>query len=169
MLICDPWPLDQHYATTPGDLYNQPDDALTLDLNNDIVLEGHLQCAADELPLHAKDDQAYFGTALPQICSERLEKDSEGFYHCHARYKPFPAKHVPIRATEEDSHYSVVDVTDGRYYELEQTEYARALFEVYEGAIFLHQGRSFLVQNVNHESRLVKVAETNVDWSTRQR
>ena len=168
MLICDPWPLDQHYAKFPDLLHTKPSTEVSLDLENDIVLEGHLQCAADEMPIHPVDDQPYFGSKLPEFCASRLVIDDEGFYHCHPRYKPFPARHVPLRATEDD-HYTIVDVTDGKYTVLEITEWSRALFEVYEGAIFMHQGRTFLVQEVNHDQRIAKISEANVDWSTKQR
>lgn len=168
MLICDPWPLDQHYAKYPQELYTKPDAELSLDLENEIVLEGHLQCAADEMPIDPKEDQAYFGQNLLELCRTKLVADDAGFYHCHARYKPYPARHVSIRNTVEE-HYTVVDVTDGRYRILEEEEISRAIFEVYEGAIFMHQGRSFLVQEVNHDAKLAKVAAANVDWSTKQR
>ena len=168
LLICDPWPLDQHYAKSPNDLYTKPDVELNLDLNNELVLEGHLQCAADEMPVHPVDDEIYFGSSLPELCSSRLVVDDEGFYHCHPRFKPNPARHVTLRAVE-DEHYSVVDVSDGKYNVLEETEWSRALFEVYEGAVFMHQGRSFLVNEVDHTSKIAKVSEANVDWSTKQR
>jgi DEAD/DEAH box helicase domain-containing protein len=168
MLMCDPWPLDQHYAKYPMELYTKPDAELSLDLDNEIVLEGHLQCAAHEMPIDPKEDQAYFGANLPELCRMKLVGDDAGFYHCHVRYKPFPSRHVTIRNTE-DEHYTVIDITDGRYRVLEETEFSRAIFEVYEGAIFMHQGRTFLVKEVNHDQRLAKVYAANVDWSTKQR
>lgn len=168
MLICDPWPLDQHYARCPDDLYNKPPSEVSLDLNNEIVLDGHLSCAAEELPIHPEEDARWFGPDLPQMCELRLIKDDEGYYHCHPRYQPNAARHVSLRATE-DVHYAVVDVTGDRYVVLEETEWSRAVFSVYEGAVFLHQGKTFLVQSVDHASKLAKIVESNVDWSTRQR
>ena len=168
MLICDPWPLDQHYAKCPNELYSAADAELSLDLDNEIVLEGHLQCAALEMPIHPVDDEIFFGPSLANMCSERLVADEEGFYHTHAKFRPFPAKHVPIRNTEDD-HYDIVDITDGRYRVIEEEEFSRALFEVYEGAIFMHQGSSYLVKEVNHDTRIAKVAAANVNWNTKQR
>ena len=54
MLICDPYPLDQHYARNPSEIFDSPYTGLSLDLTNPIVLEGHLQCAADEMPIDRK-------------------------------------------------------------------------------------------------------------------
>lgn len=49
VLCCDPFPMDQHYARFPEDVFQQPDAALSVDLSNDFVLEAHLQCAAEEM------------------------------------------------------------------------------------------------------------------------
>lgn len=168
MFICDPWPLDQHYAKYPNELYTQPDAEMSLDLDNEIVLEGHLQCAAMEMPLKPEDDEVFFGSSLRKMCEERLVVDDEGFYHSHARYLPFPSKHVPIRNTEDDS-YNIIDITDGKYNIIEEEEWSRALFELYEGGIFMHQGSSYIVKEVDHEARTAKVAAAEVNWSTKQR
>lgn len=168
MLICDPFPVDQHYAAHPDEIFASPYNELSIDLNNPIVLEAHLQCAADELPLHPVDDLIYFGSSLPELCASRLIGDSEGFYHCHPRYKPNPARTVPIRNTEDET-YTIVDVTDGRNEVLEEVEFSRAIFTVYEGAVFMHQGRTFLVTEVGHDQRLAKVERSVINWRTRQR
>ncbi|GAA5961287.1 hypothetical protein JCM21900_006508 [Sporobolomyces salmonicolor] len=170
MLICDPFPLDQHYARNPDLIFTSPFQELALDLENPIVREAHVQCAADEIPLDPDEDARFFGSrdALAQVCRERLVRDDEGFYHCHPRYKPYPARTVPIRATEDES-YSIVDVTAGRSVVLEEVEMSRAIFTTYEGAVFMHMGRTFLVKEVNHDRRLAKVEEASIEWRTRNR
>lgn len=45
----------------------------------------------------------------------------------------------------------------------------RASFEIYEGAIFIHQGRTYLVQECNIDKRYARVQLTKVDWTTIQR
>ncbi|GAA5820197.1 hypothetical protein JCM10212_004915 [Sporobolomyces blumeae] len=168
MLICDPFPLDQHYARNPDLIFTSPFQELQLDLDNPIVLEAHIQCAASEMPVHPEDDALYFGDRLGQICRERLVADDDGFYHCHPRYKPYPAKTVPIRNTEDES-YTVVDVTNGRNAVLEEVELSRAIFTTYEGAVYMHMGRTFLVKEVNHDRKLAKIHEATIEWRTRQR
>jgi len=168
MLICDPFPLDQHYARNPDLIFTSPFQELQLDLENPIVLEAHIQCAADEMPVHPDDDQLYFGDKLATICRDRLIADDGGFYHCHPRYKPYPAKTVPIRNTEDES-YSVVDITGGRNQVIEEVEMSRAIFTTYEGAVYMHMGRTFLVKEVNHDRKLAKIQEATIEWRTRQR
>lgn len=39
-----------------------------------------LQCAAEEMPIHLEEDQAYFGSILKSICETRLKSDTDGWY-----------------------------------------------------------------------------------------
>lgn len=169
MYIADPFPMDQHYMCNPDELFTMPNTDLQVDLSNTLVMEGHIQCAAAEMPINAKDDQVYFGKLLAELAEERLVKDANGFYHCHPRFLPQPSRQVGIRDTE-DGHFAIIDVTQNRNTVLEELEPSRANFTVYEGAIFMHQGRTFLVRELNPEKRFAKVVlAQNIEWSTRQR
>lgn len=44
--------VSQHYAKHPHEIFTNPYAALDVDLENSFVMEGHLQCAAFELPVH---------------------------------------------------------------------------------------------------------------------
>ncbi|SGZ30200.1 BQ5605_C110g13215 [Microbotryum silenes-dioicae] len=168
MLICDPWPLDQHYARNPDQIFTSPFSELGIDLTNPIVMEAHLQCAADEMPIQIEVDTHYFGPELARVVRDRLVVDEEGFYHCHPKHKPYPAKAVPIRSTEEDS-YTIVDISEGRHEVMEEIETSRAIFTTYEGAIYHHMGRTLLVREVNHDRKIARVELAQVEWRTRQR
>lgn len=168
MLICDPFPLDQYYSRNPEVIFNSPFTKLTLDLTNPIVLEAHVQCAAFEVPIHPEEDEIYFGPTLPQICLDRLVKDSAGFFHTHPRYLPSPSKTVPIRSTEEIV-YHIIDISNGNNAILEEIEFSRAIFTIYTGAIFFHMGRTYLVKEVDHDRKLAKVEAATIDYQTRQR
>ena len=39
-----------------------------------------LQCAAEEMPIHVEEDQAYFGSLLKSICETRLKSEADGWY-----------------------------------------------------------------------------------------
>ncbi|KAK5138231.1 hypothetical protein LTR08_004927 [Meristemomyces frigidus] len=162
------FPTDQYYMSNPDEIFTQPNCALQVDLANLLVLEAHVQCAAHELPIRADDDRVYFGKQLPEICAARLRKDDLGFYHTAARFLPQPSRAVAIRDTEED-HFAVIDTTAGRNVVLEELEASRAFFTIYEGAIFLHQGRTYLVREMDTARMLAKVAAVRVDWTTQQR
>lgn len=168
VLIGDCFPTDQYYMANPDEIFTKPNCELQVDLQNMLVLEGHIQCAAHEMPIVPDEDKIYFGKGLPEICSERLRKDELGFYHTDERFLPYPSRTVAIRDTE-DSHFAIVDTTNNRNVVLEELEASRAFFTIYEGGIFLHQGHTYLVKEMSTERMIAKVEHVKVDWTTQQR
>lgn len=168
VLIGDCFATDQYYMDNPDEIFTKPNCELQVDLQNMLVLEGHIQCAAFEMPIRPDEDKLYFGKQLPEIAEERMVKDPLGFYHCNQRFRPHPSRCVAIRDTE-DGHFAVVDITNGRNIVLEEVEPSRAFFTIYEGGIFLHQGHTYLVKEFSPERRIAKVSLVKVDWTTQQR
>lgn len=168
VLVGDCFPTDQHYMENPDEIFTKPNCELQVDLTNMLVLEGHIQCAANEMPIRPDEDDTYFGKLLPEITSTRMRKDDLGFYHTSERFLPHPSRYVAIRDTEDD-HFAIVDITNNRNTVLEELEASRAFFTIYEGGIFLHQGRTFLVKEMSTERMIAKVERVTVDWTTQQR
>lgn len=168
ILVGDGFATDQHYMQNPDELFSKPNCELQVDLDNMLVKEGHIQCAAYEMPLRPAEDAQYFGADLPEICEQRLVKDDTGFYHCHDTFRPLPSKFVSIRDTEDD-HFAIIDITNGRNVVLEELEASRASFTIYDGAIFLHQGTTYLVRDFNPDKQMARVEKVKVDWTTQQR
>ncbi|CAL5869644.1 uncharacterized protein PFLUO_LOCUS3874 [Penicillium psychrofluorescens] len=168
VLVGDRYPTDQHYMQNPDELFTRPNCELQIDLSNELILEGHVQCAAFEMPIRPDEDRVYFGEQLLVLAATRLVKDSLGFYNCHERFRPQPSRCVSIRDTE-DIHFAVIDTTNNRNIVLEEVEASRAFFTIYEGGIFLHQGHTFLVKELNAEQHFARVARVHVDWNTMQR
>ncbi|RCI13960.1 hypothetical protein L249_8119 [Ophiocordyceps polyrhachis-furcata BCC 54312] len=168
ILVGDGFPTDQHFMQNPDELFTRPNAELRVDLENMLVREGHIQCAAFEMPIRPEQDGQYFGRDLAQICHERLLGDDMGFYHCHDRFRPNPSRFLAVRDTE-DEHFAIVDMTNGRSAVLEEVEASRAIFTIYDGAIFLHQGHSYLVKEFLPDKLLAKVEMVEVDWFTTQR
>ncbi|KAF4183281.1 hypothetical protein CNMCM7927_009234 [Aspergillus lentulus] len=168
VLVGDRFPTDQYYMQNPDELFTKPNCELQIDLSNELILEGHVQCAAFEMPIRPDEDQVYFGEQLHELAATRLVKDSIGFYHCHERFRPHPSRCVPIRDTE-DQHFAVIDATNARNVVLEEVEASRAFFTIYEGGIFLHQGQTYLVKELNTDQHFARVVKVHVDWSTMQR
>ncbi|KAH9998130.1 P-loop containing nucleoside triphosphate hydrolase protein [Russula compacta] len=163
--------IDDHYADYPDDLFDKPTPDLVLNLENPLVIEAHLQCAAFEMPLSG-DDAHWFGPLTTTLCKTKLVRDKEGWFHTHPKHLPYPAGSVSIRGVDEEK-YTVIDVSNTDFGVkgciLEETEISRALFELYEGGIFLHQGKTFIVKEINHDSKQAKLVRTDVDWITTPR
>ncbi|KAL1947966.1 hypothetical protein VTO73DRAFT_13690 [Trametes versicolor] len=172
VFVADSLPVDQHFINHPEELFDRNTDDLMVDLDSKVILEAHLQCAAYEMPL-MDEDEAYFGSSMKEICETKLVEDKEGWYHTHPKYLPYPSRHVSIRGIEEEK-YCAVDVTrlgrpGGSATILEEIEISRALFEIYEGAVFIHQGLTFLVQEVSHDTKMARLVRSDVNWITEPR
>ncbi|PYI35736.1 putative ATP-dependent RNA helicase [Aspergillus indologenus CBS 114.80] len=168
VLVGDRYPTDQHYMRNPEELFTKPNCELQVDLANELVLEGHIQCAAFEMPIRPDEDSTYFGPQLAEFAATRLTRDALGYYHCHERFRPQPSRTVSIRDTE-DQHFAIIDTTNSRNVVLEEVEASRAFFTIYEGGIFLHQGQTYLVQEFHPDRHFARVIRVHVDWNTMQR
>ncbi|KAI7901494.1 P-loop containing nucleoside triphosphate hydrolase protein [Cokeromyces recurvatus] len=168
LVICDNNPLDQHYARHPEELFLKKADTLSINLENMSAIEGHLQCAAEEAPIDPINDQVYFGCNLPTLCQELLTEIDNGLYRPDPRLRPYPSQYVRIRNINDDL-FAVVDVTDNRNVVLEEVELHRVGFELYEGAVFIHQGRTYVVEECNIDKRYSKIHLARVNWTTSQR
>ncbi|KAK0552150.1 ATP-dependent 3'-5' DNA helicase [Tilletia horrida] len=171
LLIGEPWPVDQHYMRFPEEIFTQPDAALTVDLTNDFVVEAHIQCAASEMPVNPAEDAQFFGPSTEKICRTRLEPDGKGYYLCREDLLPAPARNVAIRGARQDT-YSYIDDTPGRVEGprvMEEVEIERAIFEAFEGAVFMHQGHSYVCRSISHDQRVARMYRADVNYHTRPR
>ncbi len=75
----------------------------------------------------------------------------------------YPAANVSLRSASPDS-FAIVDVASGEL--LGQTEAERAHSTVHDGAIYLHQGRSYEVRELDLQQRRALVVPFNGDWYT---
>lgn len=172
VFVAESYPIDQHFVNNPSELFDKPMKDLIIELDSKVIIEAHLQCAAHEMPVTLEDEK-YFGPTLKDLCETSLIRDEDGWYHTHPKFLPFPAKHISLRGAEEEK-YSVIDVTKvdnpgGQAFILEEVEISRALFEIYEGGIFIHQGLTFIVKEVSHDSKTAKLVRTDVNWITQPR
>ncbi|KAJ3163222.1 hypothetical protein HDU86_002392 [Geranomyces michiganensis] len=174
VLVCDgDNPLDQHYASNPSELWDTPIEPTSVELENELILDAHLQCAAYEWPLELARDAAYLfendgdDKAVVDACSKFLRYDqNHRVYFAHPKWTSHPSRAIPIRSIDDD-HYRVVDVTTRKT--IEEIEAHRVPFTLYEGSIFLHQGSAYLVFEVSAEHKSAKVRPSLADYITRPR
>jgi DEAD/DEAH box helicase domain-containing protein len=74
LIVTDNNPLDQYYADKPSILFEKSPEQVSIQLKNSIILESHIQCAAEEHPIDMIQDQNYFGSDIEQICQDHLVK-----------------------------------------------------------------------------------------------
>ncbi|MBI2918389.1 MAG: DEAD/DEAH box helicase [Chloroflexi bacterium] len=168
ILVAQDNPLDQYFMNHPDALFGRPQERALTDPDNPYILIPHLACAAYELPLTQKDGDL-FG---PRFMAGVAQLEEQGWLHTrHRRWflsaqARYPAESVNIRTTSA-GNYAIVEVPGGRL--LETIEAARAFTQVHPGAVYLHQGETYLVTELDMPGRTVYVEATDVPYYTQVR
>ncbi|HEX3174541.1 MAG TPA: DEAD/DEAH box helicase [Solirubrobacterales bacterium] len=157
--------LDQFFCRHPDEFIGRPVEAAILDHENEQIASRHLIAAAYELPLSAEDDEV-FGSAWRER-AERLAAAGE-LRRAGGRLLPrsseFVASTIPLRSASSDS-VAVVDRDSGEMLGLVEAE--RAFTTIHPGAIYLHLGRSYEVEQLDIDGRRAVVSRFDGDWYTR--
>ncbi len=159
-------PLDQYLMRHPDYLFKRPVESALIDPGNPYILPVHLCCAAFEQPLTSADEELFGGDDFVQamIGLERrglLEYRQERWYYMGLGY---PADEVHIRSSTGEQ-FDIVDTSAG-YALLESIDAATALYQVHPGAVYLHQGESYLVTELDLLSRTAYVVPTEARFYT---
>ncbi|RCV13919.1 hypothetical protein SETIT_2G385100v2 [Setaria italica] len=168
-------PLDQYFMKFPHKLFGKPIEHCHVDSHNLKVLGQHLACAAYEHPLCLQYDERYFGSSLDSAMTTLkdkgyiINKTSGPFSSSMWNYigpEKSPSQAVSIRAIEHDK-YKVINKLNNRL--LEEIEESKAFFQVYEGAVYMHQGVSYLVEELDLSSRTAFCRKVDLKYYTKTR
>ncbi|MCZ4086053.1 DEAD/DEAH box helicase, partial [Streptomyces antarcticus] len=167
VLIARDDPLDTYLVHHPEALFRQPVEATVLDPDNPYVLAPHLCAAAAELPL-TDADLELFGPAthdlLPQLEAAKLLRRRATAWHWTRRERACDLTDIrggggrPVQ---------IVEASTGRLLGTVDEEAAHTA--VHEGAVHLHQGRTYLVRHLDLEDSAALVEEANPPFSTTAR
>lgn len=168
-LVAEAFPLDQHYMRSPHLLFDAPATPMHIQYDNDFILECHLQCAAFEMPIDPAGDEAFFGPQIYRLAETRLVMGTgqrASFYFPANGWLTNPSGQVPLRGGGEPK-YTYIDIGPAQV--LEEVEMTRAIFEAFEGAVFMHQGVPYLCVHVDHDKRIAHMTKSDVHYHTRSR
>ena len=157
--------LHQYLMQHPQFLLQADAEQAALDPRNEFILGAHLLCAAYELPI-AQADSDLFGPATGELLEILAE---EGFLSLRqgmwywTQPDIYPAGQISIRSVA-GKHYDIVDLMQDT---LLGTVDADAAFRtVYPGAIYLHGGETYRVEQLDLEQRRADVVAAEVDYYT---
>jgi DEAD/DEAH box helicase domain-containing protein len=162
--------LDQFFCRHPDEFLERPVEAAILDHESTLIHRQHILCAAYEGEL-TRADADFLGPRW-EAHAEQLE--SEGLLRRRSgtvlgpsfvlrRPDRYPAGDVSLRSASPES-FAIVDVSSGEL--LGTTEAVRAHTTVHDGAIYMHQGRSYEVRELDLERRRALVSPFSGDWYT---
>ena len=158
-------PLDQYFMHHPEAFFQKNFENALINPDNHYILSAHLLCAAWEWPLNS-DDEEIFGSAFAQERTELVKqgifKERRGRYYVSPRIA-YPAQNINIRSSF-GQNLAIINTATGSL--LETIESRVALFQVHPGAIYLHQGDTYLVTELDLASRTACVVPTDVPYYT---
>ncbi|SNR37777.1 DEAD/DEAH box helicase [Actinomadura mexicana] len=167
VLVARDDPLDTFLVHHPEAIFGTPVEATVLDPDNPYVLEPHLCAAASEMPL-TEDDLPLFGPAtadlLPDLVRRGLLRRRPAGWYWTRRERACDL--ADIRGAG-GAPVQVVEASTGRL--LGTVDEPSAHTTVHEGAVYIHQGESFIVQTLDLDDSVALVEAADPDYSTTAR
>jgi DEAD/DEAH box helicase domain-containing protein len=160
-------PLDTYLIHHPDAVFGRPVEAAVLDPDNPHVLRPHLAAAAAEIPL-TDADAAGFGPAavevLDGLVAEGLLRRRPSGWYWTARERATDLADLrgtggpPVRICEVDTGRLLGTVDAGASHAA-----------VHPGAVYLHQGATYVVQQLDLDASVALVEPDDPDWTTHAR
>jgi DEAD/DEAH box helicase domain-containing protein len=166
VLVARDDPLDTYLVHHPQAVFGRPVEATVLDPLNPYVLGPHLCCAAAELPLTAADIELFGGApaqaVVDDLVAQALLRQRPAGWYWTSRRRP----DADIRGTGGDP-VSVVEAGTGRL--LGTVDAGAAHGTVHPGAVYLHQGETYVVEDLDLDTSVALVRAEDPGWSTHAR
>jgi DEAD/DEAH box helicase domain-containing protein len=170
VLVATGNPIDQYLVRHPDYLIGQSPESALIDADHPIILLGHLRCAAFELPFSRGEK---FGSVDQQLLQEYLDfmaksgilnESGEKYFWTDSVY---PASTLSLRSSDSRSITLSLEnenETTGRT--IGEIDYSSALWMVHPNAIYLHEGNTYFVKNLDLEKSRAVLQEIEEDYFT---
>ncbi len=166
VLIASASPLDQFVAAHPAYLFDRSPEMGLVNPDNLALLIRHLRCAAFELPFKLGErfgDNEDSGALLEVLAEDgELHQSTDAFRWVGESY---PAEGMSLRSGTDDT-IVIQDVGAGRPVVIGEVDRATAPVLLHAGAAYLHEGRSYLVSELDWETGIATVEPAEIDYYT---
>lgn len=160
-------PLDQYLARNPHYFQQSSPEQPLIDPNNPLILLNHLRCALAEMPFEEKER---FGNASPDLLKalldallyqkEVIHNSNRYFYVGHSSQQNFSLR------TNSFTNIQLVCEKQGEEELLGVLDRESADRLVHPGAIYLHEGDTYRVIDLDLENNIARLASTSVEYLT---
>lgn len=157
-------PLDQYFLRHPEVFFDKPTESALIDTANPYLLLGQACCAAQELPLSTRDLSLWDPVLLDLLVileedGEIVQGDGRWFYVG----QDYPAQKVNLRTTgstfllrEQGANNRLIGTMDRH----------TAFSEAHPGAVYLHQGETYRVKELDVAQQTAYLSKVDVDYYT---
>jgi DEAD/DEAH box helicase domain-containing protein len=162
VLIARDDPLDTYLVHNPSALLDKPVERVVIDPANPYILGPQLLCAATELPLDETELSDFGATGVAQgLVDDGLLRRRNGKYFPAPGIEPHGA--VDIRGAA-GGQIVIVEADTGRL--LGSVGVDRAPASVHPGAVYLHQGETYVVGSLDFEDGIAFVHAEDPGYAT---
>ncbi|CAN5524958.1 hypothetical protein BH10CHL1_BH10CHL1_42720 [soil metagenome] len=161
--------LDQYIIQHPEFIFERSPEHALINPDNLMLLVDHVRCAVFELPF--QPDESFgacpFTADVLQLLTEQGDLQQQG-----ARFfwqgEGYPARRVSLRTTGSDTVViqTGAQAGGGTTRVIGEIDYASAPLLVHDGAIYLHEGQSYRVDQLDLTNHLAQVTPVDVDYYT---
>ncbi len=168
LLIASSSPLDQYLARHPDYFFERPAEQALINPDHLLILLNHLRCALFELPFWADEG---FGALSAETIRPYLEflvsgreahRSQEKYYWMADAY---PAADVSLRSASPEKITLQVD-DGGRPRTLGTVDGESAAWLVHPGAVYLHEARTYIVDQLDLEQHIARLSPVDCDYYT---
>lgn len=157
-------PLDQFFMHHPQFFFGRSPEQGLINPDNLVILASHLKCASFELPF---DDDEKFGEMDPGPVLQYLE-DEQVVRHAGDRWyysaDAYPAEDVSLRSAVSEN-FIVLD-TGRNNKVIAEVDFDSAPFLIHSDAVYIHNGKTYLVEKLDWDRRTAFVRHKVVDYYT---
>jgi len=168
ILVAAPNAMDQYLARHPDYFFERSPERALIAPNNLLILLQHIRCAAFELPFQAGEG---FGAIKAEqlqaflellVQSGQLHQQGERFFWMANQY---PAAEISLRNATPDN-VTLILKNNHQQRTIGQVDLISAYWMVHPEAVYLHEGASYLVEDLDLTAGAAYLREVAIDYYT---
>jgi DEAD/DEAH box helicase domain-containing protein len=169
VMVASPSPLDQFLAHHPEYFFGSSPEMALVNPNHLLILLEHLRCAMFELPFQKGDG---FGSISDELLDEYLEflVSNQDAHFSNEKYfwmrDQYPAANISLRSASPQSVVLQAAAEDGKPTTIGTVDGESAAWMVHPGAIYMHEGQQYFVQEFDLEGHVAQLVPVGLDYYT---
>jgi DEAD/DEAH box helicase domain-containing protein len=169
VMVASPSPLDQFLAHHPEYFFGSSPEMALVNPNHLLILLEHLRCAMFELPFEKGDS---FGSISDELLEEYLQfmVANQDAHFSNEKYfwmrDQYPAANISLRSASPQSVVLQAADADGKPTTIGTVDGESAAWMVHPGAIYMHEGQQYFVQEFDLEGHVAQLVPVGLDYYT---
>ncbi|MFX1365500.1 MAG: DEAD/DEAH box helicase, partial [Promethearchaeota archaeon] len=163
-------PLDLFYIHNPDKLFGPIQEKVLITLKNKYIVKNHICCASKEKSITIEEynkfgiqDKSTFADYLEELTSESLLMKRRDRYYWNSDF--FPNEKYGLNDLSNRSYKILLRTNAGNEFLTVEDE-SYVFRDLHQGAVYLYESESYIVEELDLNERLVYLKRSNVDFYT---